>query len=461
MKQTLLFLTALLCATVSVFGQNPTTMWENNGDTQWYNTQDFEFTLSTPAELAGLSVLVAGGNDFSGKTIFIDADIDLGEHFWTPIGVDHTKPFSGTFNGNNNVISNLIIDLPAASFVGLFGRCIGGALLNINLKDPFVRGEDSVGALAGNVWNGVVVENCHATGVDVVASGDNIGGLVGDVYGPATVERCSSEGMVSGGSNVGGLLGSMFNNVTTTESFSSGGVYALHVAGGLIGATLIGPGASPSAIKDCYSRANVEVVNGVAGGFYGITMSISSLENCYSTGTVEGPEFIGGFIGRSSQISIVNNYWDTFSSNVTLAIGDWTSPAPNDADITGKSTVEMKSAALVAALNASDANGPWRIESSINDGYPSFTESSLSLTSFDNSDVSLTVYPNVFDSHLNIDADGQLINYVIYEISGKVIQEGGLKGKYATIETQRVNAGMYVLLVSTNKGVVSKRIIKQ
>lgn len=193
MKKVLLLLTVLWVAAVNVFGQNPTTLWENNGDIDWYNTQDSEFTLSTSAELSGLSILVASGNSFVGITISIGADLDLGAHLWTKIGIDHNAPFSGIFDGNNHIISNLIVDMPGTSFVGLFGRCFGATIQNVRLMNPFVRGKDSVGSLAGNVWDAVLVENCHATGVDVVATGDNIGGLVGDAYGPGEFIRCYSQ----------------------------------------------------------------------------------------------------------------------------------------------------------------------------------------------------------------------------------------------------------------------------
>lgn len=271
----------------------------------------------------------------------------------------------------------------------------------------------------------------------------------------------SSEGTVEGKSSVGGLLGSMFHAVTTSESFSLGEVYAMHVAGGLIGATLIGMGVLTSSINDCYSHADVEVVNGVAGGFYGSTISISAMENCYSTGTVTGPEYIGGFIGRSGNIPVENNYWDTLSSNLSIAIGDWISEEPLIEGITGSSTEFMKTASMADILNAGNANGPWVIDSSLNDGYPGFTQGSLSLLTYDKSIVALHVYPNLFDVKLQIETDARLISYVICEISGKVIQEGSLKGHHALLNTHSVKAGFYVLVVNTDQGRVSKRIVKQ
>lgn len=76
------------------------TNWIDAADTNWYtsNSEASEFTITSTAELAGLAKLVNGGNDFSKKTIKLDANIDLDGKEWTPIGTSR-KPFKGTFDG--------------------------------------------------------------------------------------------------------------------------------------------------------------------------------------------------------------------------------------------------------------------------------------------------------------------------------------------------------------------------
>ena len=47
-------------------------------DLSWYDGTDTEFTLTTPAQLAGLAALVnSNTTDFAGKTIRLGADISL------------------------------------------------------------------------------------------------------------------------------------------------------------------------------------------------------------------------------------------------------------------------------------------------------------------------------------------------------------------------------------------------
>lgn len=55
-----------------------TTRWDGAVDLSWYNGTDTEFTLTTPAQLAGLAALVNSNTaDFAGKTIRPGADISL------------------------------------------------------------------------------------------------------------------------------------------------------------------------------------------------------------------------------------------------------------------------------------------------------------------------------------------------------------------------------------------------
>lgn len=54
------------------------TRWDGAVDLSWYDGTDTEFTLTTPAQLAGVAELVnSNTTDFAGKTIRLGADISL------------------------------------------------------------------------------------------------------------------------------------------------------------------------------------------------------------------------------------------------------------------------------------------------------------------------------------------------------------------------------------------------
>ena len=212
-------------------------------DTAWYSDETTEYTIETAEELAGLAQLVSGGNSFSGKTINLGANIDLNSCEWTPIGVSG-RPFSGTFNGNGNTISNLVITQPETDDIGLFGYTTGGEIKNFTLENARVTGYLYVGAVAGTPYTskytdievtgriqvkgyayvgGALGKNAYADITDVNVTGDSesyvyadsenyrtyVGGLVGFMgEGAITIEDCDVVIDVTGSTcDVGGLLG--------------------------------------------------------------------------------------------------------------------------------------------------------------------------------------------------------------------------------------------------------------
>lgn len=111
--------------------------WTDNGnyDISWYNDTDSEFTLSDAADLAGLAVLVNGGNTFAGKTIYLANDIDLAGREWTSIGTGNNvnNYFGGTFDGKGYAVSHLTSQNSTTYYHGLFGIISSNGLVQ-NLR---------------------------------------------------------------------------------------------------------------------------------------------------------------------------------------------------------------------------------------------------------------------------------------------------------------------------------------
>lgn len=74
-----------------------------------------------------------------------------------------TTPFTGSFDGNGYVISNLAVN-SATQDVGLIGYLdIGGALAKIELTNAIVTSSNSyVGELVGRSY--YKITNCYSTG---------------------------------------------------------------------------------------------------------------------------------------------------------------------------------------------------------------------------------------------------------------------------------------------------------
>lgn len=455
----LLSSTLLFVLAGAAFAQ-PTTQWSNVANVAWYNSQDTEFSIATPEELAGLSTLVAGGNDFSGKTINIENDLDLAAHLWTPIGPDYTLPFSGTVHGNDHVISNLFVIIPDGDWIGLFGMCTNSTLSNIVLENTYLRISDTAGSLVGNFSTNSTMADCHATGVDIVATSFNVGGLVGSLLTNSTMLRCSSTGSVTGVNQIGGLVGSPWDLSDISECWSAGTVSAQYLAGGLVGycTFAFGPDRN-NTLNNCYSRADVTVVNGRAGGLYGGADGNLIVSNCYATGTATGAELIGGFIGAVGGMTVTNSYWDMETSELVDGIGGWTGPQTLQ-EITGKTTAEMKSAAMVDLLNAAQVPTPWTIDPSVNDGYPILASMSVGVPQLETHTVDITVFPTLFDASVRICSKAGLASFSVYTNTGILVRNGKLSGNNTVLDLRELASGAYVLTIKTDSGIASRRIVK-
>jgi hypothetical protein len=229
-------------------------------------------------------------------------------------------PFTGSFDGRNHVIRNLVISAPTRYAVGLFGRIgirdVGkwgtpGVVQNVRLEGVTIDGHESVGALVG-VNEGTIL-NCSANG-SITGERDFIGGLVGyntgtitvchtegEVYGhhdyvgglvgynpTGIITQCSSACTVGGDEEIGGLAGASSGHIAACSS--SGVVNAGRWAGGLVG----GNGGS---VVLSHSTSEIHSSD-VSGGFMG--SNSGPIQCCHAYGNVEGAETTGGLIGVNS-----------------------------------------------------------------------------------------------------------------------------------------------------------------
>ncbi len=324
-KQLLLaFCSAVLCLAQSVWAQK---VWDGKIDSEWYweNTEQTEYTISTATQLAGLVQLVNGGNGFSGKTIKLAANIMLNDtanwlnwgkskplNAWTPIG-NNSRPFSGTFDGNGNVIAGVYIN-SSGDYQGLFGYADSNATLKnfgvvasyVYVKGGFSEGGDYVGSLVG--FNKGIITNCYAIGN---INGKTAGGLAGSNSG--TITDCYANGNVIGPygsvgtySTVGGLAGSNIGG-TITNSYATGNIKGV-TAGGLVGEN--GTNKMPKGtITNSYATGNVD--GGTAGGLVGRNIG-GTINGSYATGSIGNVNsrdvVSGGLVGSNAGGTVTDCY---------------------------------------------------------------------------------------------------------------------------------------------------------
>jgi len=75
------------------------------------------------------------------------------------------------------------------------------------------------------------------------------------------------------------------------------------------------------------------------------------------------------------------------------------------------------------------------------------------------SPVQVNVYPNPFDDYIRIDVPNSVQTEVnLYDISGRSVANYSLNGN--TLSTHNLPSGMYTLVVRTEKGVASRKVVK-
>ena len=298
------------------------------------------YQIESGEELAYLSKLAADKKAVNAAYYVLTADIDLNNKPFTPIGVDSSHSFRGTFDGAGHVISNLKVEVTeSAKFAGLFGHA------NVIAKDLTIDTASvtsvsiNTGVLVGGLYSSGSATNCVVKNAAVTGTG-TVGGLIGNCA--AAVNRCAvMDTRVSGTSKIGGLIG--MTGKTVNES------YALHVtvtatgdyAGGLVG------GYCASTITSCFARGTV-TGDGYVGGLIGDGVSSSSrakIQNSYMVVDVTADTGTFGPIAGGSYASVTNAFYCEDSALTGKDSGKNTTGTP-------KTTAELKETAILTKLGS-------------------------------------------------------------------------------------------------------------
>jgi len=274
-----------------------------------------------PVEISNAEEFEQMREDLDGHYILVD-NIDVAHiDNFEPIGSPQ-DPFTGTLDGNGYTISNLTIDRPNESPVGLFGS-VGnkpqGVIEDVGLEDVDVTGNLTVGGLVG--LNQGVIWRSYVTGRvrgDEDSGGEAVGGLVGINRG--VVGGSYATGEVSGDERVGGLVG-VTTGMTVTGSYARGNVTGNEEVGGLVG------------------------------------FSDGEVRESYAAGNVTGSEGVGGLVGgHSDSANSDNSYWDINTTGQNESDGG-----------TPLTTPEMTGSAARENMEGFDFEAAWR---TTEDDYP-------------------------------------------------------------------------------------------
>ncbi|MEI6285499.1 MAG: filamentous hemagglutinin N-terminal domain-containing protein [Bacillota bacterium] len=259
-----------------------------------------------------------------------DIDANSSAGFLT-IGDDNHK-FYGRFDGQNNTISNLLID-QTAQYVGLFGYVGSAATISsLNLSNATITGYKAggvgyVGGIAGN--NMGKLNALSVSGGNISGSGSAgtiyVGGVAGQNYS-GTISGATVGALTLSGSGIadnaylGGVVGYNSAGVTPGTGIVTGftvsdatlavnsGTFGTAYVGGVVGFHLSGTISSGSTNSVLLNGSNLLSGNAYVGGIAGcnystirnVSLSNARLSGSSSTGDV----FVGGVAGYNYSVQI-------------------------------------------------------------------------------------------------------------------------------------------------------------
>lgn len=298
----------------------------SQADYEWYDNADGKtYIIRTVDELRAFSDLLdIGEDDFSGATIRLAADIDLGGltgrsgygiagFAWD---LSYAANFAGTFDGDGHTISGVYMNY-AQDKVGFFDELAGTAVVRNLTVEGIISGWDYVGGITGSSASGAVIENCNFRGS---VTGDCVYGYVGGIVGRAmktTISGCTVSGSVTcamaeayreyqqgyAGGICGWNYGSNILNCTNFASVTGNGFGT----GGITGFSQL---ASVTGSVNQGTVRGFENVGGIAGK---ITASSGAglHSGCRNEGAVSGTNKVGGIVGISVGVTIADNGYQT------------------------------------------------------------------------------------------------------------------------------------------------------
>ncbi len=267
--------------------------WDGKSiDVSWFSPGSSTYHISTGAQLAGLAALVNGtynegctvtagdasyiaankeaagngGNNestnsytyglynFEGKTVYLDADIDMTAGNYMPIGGQYLmtrndtstridSSFCGTFDGQGYTVSiscdrycsGNYGDGSSVALIGRLGvhdndsnRPSSAVVRNVTVRGS-VNANRSVGGVVGKVGrtsSGAVIENCVNYASVSSTDSNGCGGIAGSAWNGGSITSCYNAGRIStsGMSTAGGIAGS--NEMTITNCYNVGTITA-------------------------------------------------------------------------------------------------------------------------------------------------------------------------------------------------------------------------------------------
>ena len=267
--------------------------------------------ISNREELFSLGEEVNNGDNKSNKIYYLTSDIDLGGKFdsngntldgnisWTPIGTED-KPFSGVFDGNGHIISNMYI---SSTSTGLFNYINKGKIKNLGIENAYIKNTSgAASSVVGTIRDG---EFSNIYSNSVVDGYKTSGGLIYGIINSRVKNSYFKGSLNSNGKQFGaGIVGYVTGSDSIIKNcYNLGSINGAYEASGIVGGL-------QGMIDSCYNLGNISgnQVGGIAGQYY--TPKSPRIYNSYNSGVISsGGGIVGEVYDNYDSNLIKNNYY--------------------------------------------------------------------------------------------------------------------------------------------------------
>ncbi len=293
----------------------------------------------------------------AGDGIDLGATAPGGGDVWSDEGFVPIANFTGSFEGNGNLISGLSEDRSGTPYQGLFAQVrTGGTVDDVVLFGGTVTGGNDTGALAGQ--NAGQIQNVAVIDVDVTG-GTRVGGVVGtnltggviggfgtsfdNVFLSGLDGGVGAEATVSGDQYVGGVVG--LNQGSASNSISDSDVTGTTYA--------IGGFAGVNDVHGTLSDDTGDVAVGGSGSDMGGLVGANSgqISGAGIRGTVGDHttgSIVGGLVGRNyGEIDTSEAQADVIGQNQSGGLAGWNTGTITNASATGNVTGSSKAGGAI------------------------------------------------------------------------------------------------------------------
>ena len=303
-------------------------------DGQNHKISHFKCTSSSRASLFG--VLHGEVKDLTIEDAEVVTTTD------SPIGI--VAAWNGNVNGtlqgrmeNVHVIRGKVSSSVYTYIGGITGRSGAGTFINCSFNGTVERSETltyetnyhPMGGILGGAEEGVIIQGCSTSGTMTSKSGcasggilgycaspldiigcqstmnitsrdDVAGGIVGQSSGAITLTKCVFDGQInSQGGVVGGILGQGDDTIgygtRISKCFSSGIINGTNFIGGILGRA----SNQGLTMEDCGTTMRINASDSYNGGLLADAPCKTTIRRCYASGEVIGKFALGGLIGRA------------------------------------------------------------------------------------------------------------------------------------------------------------------